>query len=247
MKLKNIALVLAAAIFAGSIPAYAADPVKEKKPWERNEWRVLVREVFEEGNWDLIRDWAEMDMHDVVEGTDKIHLVIDENDIQPAHRALLGMQNECGDEYQTYFSNGKLKKTYLNACERMPETPVFRWGGTSSNYINYANNLDVYDKRKGSEVISYPDGGGSDGGGTIGTKASGAYQLGLGDVLQVLQANNPDMKFIPVISILTTSAEDVKKVLHFLQDEEDESEWGKMRSQLYGIKKTCRGCLLGNR
>ncbi len=238
MKLKSIALLLAAAMLCGVVPAYAKDPVTKKEPWERDRWRLLVYDAFEEGNWELIRDWAEMDMHDVVMGTDKIRLTINENNVTPAHRALLGMQDECGDNYQMYFqTGGKLKQTYLDACARMPKTPVFRWGGTSSNYVNYANNLDSYNKRTGSEVISLPEGGGSDGGGTIGSKGAAAYQLGMGEQLQKMYANNPDAELIPVISILTTSAEDVKKVVHFLLDEEDESEWGKMRSQLYGIKE----------
>ncbi len=238
MKLKSIALLLATAMLSSVVPVYAKDPIDKKEPWERDRFRLLVYDAMNEGNWELIRDWAEMDMHDVVMGTDKIRLTINENNITPAHRALLGMQDECGDNYTMYFQNGgKFKQTYIDACERMPDVPVFRWGGTSSNYVNYANNLDTYNKRKGSEVISLPDGGGSDGGGTIGTKGAGAYQLGMGEQLQKMYLNNPEAELIPVISILTTSAEDVKKVVHFLLDEEDESEWGKMRSELYGIKE----------
>lgn len=236
---KGIAAILAAVFSLGSIPAMAADPVapEEKEPWERDRFRKLVWQAFEDGNWEEIRDWATMEMDDVLTGTDTVNLEIRESQIKMAHKEMLGVQNDFSDTYELWYDDGKLSESYLAACDRMVEIPTFRLGGTTSNYVNLANNLDLYDKRIGSEIISLPEGGGSDGGGTILEKASGAYRLGLGETLQMIYANNPEASLIPCISILTTSPEDVKKIVHFLQDEADESEWGKMRSEIYGIKE----------
>lgn len=241
MKFRNriIAAMTAAALLAGNSAAFARqDPVKEKEPWDRTSWRQLVKSAFVDNNRELIWDWATMDMHDVVVGTDNVTVEIDETSIHPAHREILGIQNEFADIYtQVFGTDGKLNKSLTDAFARSMPMQTMRIGGTSSNYVNMATTLDEYSKRRGSEIVSFPEGGGSDGGGTLGRKAAGTYRMGLGEQLQMLFASNPGANLIPCISILTTDREDVKKIAHFLLDEVGESEWADKRYSIYGIKE----------
>lgn len=241
MKLLNkiTALAIISAAAANGTAAFARDnPVKVKEPWERSEWRTLVKEAFQADNRELIMDWAAMDMHDVVTGTDNVTVEIDETSIKPAHKEILGLQNEYGDHYNDFYgSDGKILQTVKDAFARSAPVQCLRMGGTSSNYVNMATTLDEYSKRRGSEIVSLPEGGGSDGGNRISEKAAGTYRMGLGEEINMLYESNPDATLIPCISIITTTKEDVKKIAHFLLDEVGESEWADKRYELYGIKE----------
>lgn len=235
---KITALTICAATAASSTTAFARqDPVKEKEPWERSQWRLLVKDAFVEDNQELIWDWATMDMHDVVIGTDNVTVEIDETDISPAHKEITGVQNDFSDNYNSFFdSNGNLKQTVRDAFDRSTPLTCMRLGGTTSNYVNFATTLDEYSKRKGSEIVSFPEGGGSDGGNELSTKGAGTYRMGLGEAIQMMYETNPKCRLIPCVSILTTDKEDVKKIAHFLLDEVGESEWADKRYNIFGIK-----------
>ena len=195
------------------------------------EWREYMTKPFSAGDWATVLDIASEDARDITQETVDVEISVDENDIHDLHYEILGIQTEMADGYNKYFDNGDIKKTYKDFSEN-EETfriPVLRWGGSSSLTVNLMNNIGPYEERKGTPAVTIYNGAVQNG--------TGIMRMGPGEYLQMMYENNPGMKLVPCPSPFQNTPEEIEQFAHFLLDEKDESEWGALRAEEYGIEK----------
>ncbi|MBE7030667.1 MAG: hypothetical protein E7409_04465 [Ruminococcaceae bacterium] len=199
---KLLALVTAVALMGAAVPVGAEEEWQAKGIWEE-------KRVFEEAPAPTIH----------LDATIKVN----ENTIQHAvEKRVLSMQTELSDHNAAAFMDletHQIKPEFKEFAEELYDYPVFRWGGTSAEDKNLANNFGLFKDRKPT-VHQF-------------TGAPGAQpqHFGLAEYLGWMYSINPNAEIIPCLSMTCNTPEDSAHIAQFLCDEADESEWGAMRAQ----------------
>ncbi len=167
--------------------------------------------------------------------TQDIYIKLDESNNWELIRENLGAQVEMKTTYaQEFFESGELSEAIKeDLVNKVAPMPMFRWGGTSSNYVDFTANLGPLADRKTSvtDDLTY-----------VPAKEDpfepyGVMEMGTGELLQMQLINNPDSSLIPCISWYRMPPEKCKQLAQFFFDDPSESKWGKMRVEQYGIEE----------
>ena len=213
---KIIALALAIAAAVMPLEAYAAAP-----PLSELKNDMLTYKAA--NNWGLIKKLINTDYSDVIEETDDLTVNVNENNVRKLNREMLGLQYEMGDFYSTFMANQTdFKQEYIDLAKRSSPVPVVRFGGTSSNAVNYMNNVGPQKDRTATPEKKLPLMGATQ-------EGSSAMKMGPAEIIRAFRINNPDVKLMPCISYVM-SGEDANHLAHYLFDDKDKSEWGAMRA-----------------
>ena len=150
-------------------------------------------------------------------------VTIDDTVSKTFNRDLLGVQWEVTSRGYKFLADGTedLTPLYRDMANRLFDSNVARWGGSSTNDINLIQSIkpmdergDVYHVDKPSELLSY------------------ASNFGIVEFIKANLAINPDMKFIFVVGPWANTPADVNNFTHFLLD--TTGEWAEMRRS-YGL------------
>lgn len=169
---------------------------------------------------------------------------IDENTIiGPAYPELLGHGGEGFNDYDTLCLNpdGTISEEYQKLCdEQFYDTPVARFGGHNSNYINLLDHIGSMSERKVStlqltedELAMFHTEAGKE---EFLTATMSIRTCGTVEFIKAMQAQNPDIQFLFVITMTHGSKEDAANFVRFCLDDPSESEWGRLRES-YGLDK----------
>lgn len=143
------------------------------------------------------------------------------------NKEVFGVEYEFVDEYDRYYENGELKRSYLDMQQssRAGKIPVIRFGGGASAAINMIHNVGPQSQRTSTDVYKVP------GVPTLGGRGgASAYRMGPAETMKMIYANNPDAELLLCLSMYATPKEDVAKLAHYLMDDKNESEWGALRA-----------------
>ena len=213
---KIIALALAIAAAVMPLEAYAAAPTLSELKNDMLTYRAA-------NNWGLIKKLINTDYSDVIEETDDLTVNVNENNVRKLNREMLGLQYEMGDFYSTFMaSQTDFKQEYVDLAKRSSPVPVVRLGGTSSNAVNYMNNVGPQKDRAATPEKKLPLMGATQ-------EGAAAMKMGPAEIIRAFRINNPDVKLMPCISYVM-SGEDANHLAHYLFDDKDKSEWGAMRA-----------------
>lgn len=180
---------------------------------------------------------------DTINETAYTTVEIDENTIiGPSYPELLGHGGEGFNDYDTICLdvNGNISEEYQKLCdEEFYDTPVARFGGHNSNYINLLDLIGTPDERKISTLelteeelaMFHPEAGKEAFLTTMSISTCGTVEF-----IKAMQAQNPEIQFIFVITLTHGSKEDAANFVRFCLDDPSESEWGKLRES-YGLDK----------
>lgn len=163
------------------------------------------------------------EQRDIINETNNLTITVDETNTWDYNYELFGVQMSWADHYDTFYSDGNLKDSFLEFVETTADVPVFRWGGYQVNHHNFMLNLGPFEQRKGTPGITT--------GMYAGFEGYPAYKMGPVEFLKVMYANNPDAQLIVGLSQYVYSDQDVEDLCHFLMDEPT-TEWGKYRASL---------------
>lgn len=219
---KRILLVLISIVCTLSQNCYA-----DEVALSLSDFKSMVEDAYKSGESDTVEEILGKDMSNVITGTNNVKVNINENSIHEMHREVLGVQSEAGVSYSTFYDDsGELKTEYEDFAKRMFTVPTFRWGGTSSAFMNLWDSVKPFEERTGVQSFSHA---GKE------LTSSAANKMGIVEWTKMVYANNPEAEIIPAVSYLLMTPEEVGKLAHFFYDDENESEYGKMRANL-GIK-----------
>lgn len=221
--MKNrILAFITAAVLTFSQTAYADEAASSLA-----DFKQTVQEPYQNGETDKVEAILGMDMSDKITGTNSVRVTVDENDIHEMHKEVLGVQSEAGISYSYFYDeNDELKPEYAEFAEKTTPVPTFRWGGTSSAFMNLWDSVKPFEQRVGGQTFYHA---GNE------LKSSAANKMGIVEWVKMAYANNHDAQIIPAVSYLLMTPEEIGKLAHFFYDAAEESEYGKMRAEL-GIK-----------
>ncbi|MBE5040713.1 S-layer homology domain-containing protein [Ructibacterium gallinarum] len=179
---------------------------------------------------------AEMNAEQLYGGEEtykKALVTIDETKMWDAVEENLGVQCEYVDMYDWFYEGGVFKPEIVDQLKGMAPIPCWRIGGTASSRVNLLDTLGPVEDRGGTapieeNMISYEP---------KVTVNSEIRRLGFGELVQLAYINNPETSFVPCITPWYMSEEDLRSFMAFCYDEKDESEWGRLRVEYYGIEE----------
>ena len=169
---------------------------------------------------------------------------IDENTlVGPSYPEVLGHGGEGFNTYSEICLNpdGTVSEEFQKLCdEKLYDTPVARFGGHNSNYVNLIDQIGPMSERKISTMqltkeeldMFHPEAGKEE----LLSHTMSIETCGTVEFIKAMQAQNPDMQFIFVITLTHGSKEDAANFVRFCLDDPAESEWGKLRES-YGLDK----------
>ena len=222
MKNRILAFVTAS-ILALSQAVYADEAASSL-----SDFKQMSKEPYQNGETDKVEEILGTDMSDKITGTNSVKVTIDESDIHEMHKEVLGVQSEAGISYSYFYEDsGELKPEYAEFAKKTTPVPTFRWGGTSSAFMNLWDSVKPFEQRTGVQTFYHA-------GKELTSLA--ASKMGIVEWVKMAYANNPDAQIIPAVSYLLMTPEEVGKLAHFFYDGAEESEYGKMRADL-GIKE----------
>ena len=186
------------------------------------------------------------DESDIVDETVDVNVTVDENNIlTETSNLMFGAAN--GGEYDWLYNEDmkSLNDDYLAVVDDMYEIPIYRVGfsGNATNHLRLPENRVQDTYLEGINLEMYrPDVNYS--ATPAGLNVSNGN--GAGAFLQALAAN-PDCKFIVIIDIECSSAEDSANVARFCLDPNGSSEWADLRKS-WGIENPLNlvGLEMGN-
>lgn len=166
------------------------------------------------------------EQRDVINETGELTVNVNYGATRELHRELFGVHNEAEDVYDKFFEDGELREDFLEYQNKVCDVPLFRWGGTTANHVNFLYTLGELKSRKATPAVTD--------GLYAGFEGSPAYRMGIIEQLKMIYANNPDAEFMPCISPYVYTVDEVENFAHLLLDPPT-TEWGKKRAQ-YGIE-----------
>lgn len=235
-------LIIIVGLIQTNLTAFAA---LELKPYTTSEFKDFYDKPYNSNDMNTVKEMLRQDFSSVITDTKDIEVTVDENSIQEYHIENFGLGIELQDIYNRFFKNGQLMPEWIEAAKKAPPIPVWRWGGYTSTYINFLHQIGPVEKRTGGRKYEgcWGIGGMSMSDFNVVDETPKSiyeyppYQCGPGELLQIMYANNPQAQAIPCISLYVTPPEDAKNFARFMYDDADESEWGALRYNYYGIKE----------
>lgn len=167
--------------------------------------------------------------------TEDILIKLDETETKELIKENLGVQMEMKTTYsRDFFENGELSESIKDSIVNdVGAIPMFRWGGTTANYLDYVANLGPVTERKTSvsDDLTYVPANKDP------FEPYGIMEMGTGEFLQMQLLNNPESKLIACVSWYRMTPEKCEQLAHFFYDKPEESKWGKMRAEQYGLEE----------
>ena len=147
--------------------------------------------------------------------------------IRPADKFILSAQTqiEVMEDYlvgDTAYDIKQELKDFLK--EKGYNFPAIRWGGTPSECTNVMTLIGPVNERKNSIEIE------------TGTNHKRHSKVGPVEFLKFALAINPDIQYMPNVSVTTMTPEDTANYAAFLTHTKDQSEWGALRAS-YGLSE----------
>lgn len=202
-----------------------------KKVYSNFALQYISDRAVNTGNNEEIKSTMGVNLQNVIVDTGLAKVNVNEDNVLTRDvEELLGVQCEffsiSNDNYDYFYdSDGNLREDYIEYAQTCAPIPSYRFGGTSSDLVNFINTIGTLDERKASEFIVNID--------NMNLRPAGVLKMGLVEWMKVAYANNPDASFILCVSYLTTSAEDAGKLAEFLFGDVT-TEWGAKRLQYLG-------------
>lgn len=219
-----------------TVSVFAADKI------DQEELKSAVKAMdFEKAEKIIMTDES-----DIVDNTVDVSVTVDENNILTETSTLMvGAAN--GAEYDWIYNEDmkSLNSDYMSVIDDIYNIPIYRVGfsGNATNHLRLPENRVPDTYMEGINLEMYrPDVNYS--ATPAGLNVSNGN--GAGAFLQALAAN-PDCKFIVIIDIECSTAEDSANVVRFCLDPNGSSEWAELRKS-WGIENPINlvGLEMGN-
>lgn len=112
------------------------------------ELREQMEEAWEKGNVQKMKEIAAADYSTYVAKTDNISVDVHESNQWRLNKEVFGVEYEFVDEYDRYYENGELKRSYLDMQQsgRAGKIPVIRFGGGASAAINMIHTMQFAER-----------------------------------------------------------------------------------------------------
>lgn len=139
---------------------------------------------------------------------------------------MLGIQYEMSSDEDTILKSGTttFQDDFAEFADTLYEVPIMRLGGAAIENTNLWNTVGPMSARKASYNV------------LTGTAGEPAKNFGVVEWIKQGLMINPDVQFIPCISMTHATPEDNAKLAQFLLDDKDESIYGQMRAS-YGLEE----------